>query len=297
MYNSEWVRHFYRLFFNDDVDKRNEGCQLLQENRPKIFCKYLKPKYAEQFIKNQAHWFAHPKIYSDKFDGRWYRFPISESYNEEERRIVTEFQNLSINDEKNVLRSTLKLCSFTTNPLNLDMWCNYADNSKGICVEYDATWNKTWWGYSQPYLYERLYPMIYLDEPADLSDFVINGDNEGWTHPVNGRMFLWYFGILISLLKSSEYHVEDEWRAFFFEPFIGNPMYDEDEDEVVDPLQYGVYYPDYTNPKNIYLGENIEDNLKDDMLKYTNYLCTNLYQVNNVNGKLLCTLLPNPETS
>ncbi len=200
------------------------------EHRPKIFCKYMAPNSADQFLLNFQHWLVHPNQYlldianplADQSDARWYTFQEKEGMTIHDKEIIKFYQQVVLDDPNNILRSSLKVCSFTTNPLNPDMWKNYAEDPmgvQGICVEYDVDFT---WGMLVD-LPLHLYPMIYCDIPVDLSEFVLNGDDPGWNYQNYGSMFLRYFGCLISLLKNAAYSSENECRAIYFNPLQGNP--------------------------------------------------------------------------
>jgi len=305
-------------------------------NYPKTFCKYIPPEYTDSYLSSFTHWFSHPLRFEDKYDGKWYDFPISDERSDQERDILEYFHDNTLNDELNPLRSTLKICSFTTNPLCIDMWNNYADDSKGICVEYDIDWVNTWDYYADP-LYKRLRPMIYLDEKADLSDILIAREKALETNPNYRLSTLKCLGIYMSLLKDAKYRHEDEWRAFYFEDSIGNPMFygyvkdgvfppsfaridrddwpntpderiemildvianpqnnDELESKEDDKCPYGVLYPCPTIPKNIYIGENTPDILKDKVKDKAKRHDFYVYQVVRENNDLKAELIYEPD--
>jgi hypothetical protein len=48
------------------------------------------------------------------------------------------------------------VCCFTTNPINELMWAHYANNSKGVCLEFDLS--------KSPELFEKLSPVKYSNQ-------------------------------------------------------------------------------------------------------------------------------------
>lgn len=305
-------------------------------NYPITFCKYIPQKYANSYLEFFTHWFSHPLLFEDRYDGKWYEFPISDDRSDKEKAVLKYFDENTLNDDLNPLRSTLKICSFTTNPLCLEMWKTYADDSKGICVEYDKDWPNTWAYYADP-LYKRLRPMIYLDEKADLSDIILFREKLLETNPDNRLMTLKHMGIYMSRLKDAKYRHEDEWRAFYFESSIGNPMLyeyvkegvippgfaridrddlpntpDERKEMILDAIanrknneereskeddqcRYGVFYPCPTIPKNIYIGENTPDTMKDMVLSKAKNNQIYVYQVVRENDDLKAELIYEPD--
>lgn len=175
------------------------------ENRPRIFYRYVNAENAGKFIIDSYPWLTHPKYYTDKYDGKWYDILDSPDYSEEEREILEGFRNYFKNNDNNIPRSTFKLASFTTNPLDKYMWENYAGHSSDD------------WRFGEGNsLYNYLYPMIYTDEIINLPDYILNSCK-------TDDFPTMYCGFLISILKNSEYSHENEWRAIVRESCLGNP--------------------------------------------------------------------------
>lgn len=264
MNNPQWVNDFHQLYFNSEPEKRNQGYRLLKQNRPDKFCRYIgNPGYIDSYLGSLSQWYESPKKFEDKFDGRWYKFSFdSERYNPEEIELLNFFgENVehcekeeSDEDDSDILRFILKLCSFTTNPLSLDMWENYAENSQGICVEYDISKRN----YFKPTgIKNSLYPMIYTDEPCDLSDYILDYNNPGWG---KDGMFLKYLGILKALLKSSKYKEEKEWRSITYNPVCNG-------------------HDIHTIPTNIYLGVNSPEEIREQVMQTAKNKHFSVYQV------------------
>lgn len=261
MCNRKWVTDFHTLYFNSEPEKRDEGQNLLVKNRPDRFCKYIRDVHIDSYLESFSHWYVNPDRFADKYDGLWYQFKIDpENHSPEQIEVLNFFLENHVNYETHSnldkgfddLRISLKLCSFTTNPLSLEMWKNYANDSKGICVEYDMNQKK----YSDPTtIWVTLYPMLYSKEPCDISDFLLSSDQIQW----NG-LFMKYFGILKGLLKSSECEYENEWRSFIY-----NPQYSGPDNFVI--------------PTGIYLGQKVSKEIKDKVLKSANENYYSVYQV------------------
>ena len=275
------------------------------ENRLRIFYRYVNAENAGKFIIDSQPWLTHPKYYADKYDGKWYDIPDSPDYSEEEREILEWFRNYFKNNDNNIPRSTFKLASFTTNPLDKYMWENYAGHSSGICLEYDYDWDRKIWclgaGNS---LYDYLYPMIYTDEMINLSDYILNSCK-------TDDFPTMYCGFLTSILKNSEYSPENEWRAIVPESCLGNPDAAETffaaEDITAEELErisnterkkieqkvasgefvMGCPFLSLTLPKKIYLGENISEELKQKFFEFAEKNHCSLCNVVTLDGELV----------
>lgn len=268
MVDPQWVTSFHQLYFNSDPEKRDQGYNLLLKYRPERFCKYIGDvSHINSYLESFSHWYVNPDLFVDKYDGLWYQFPIDpDRHNPDQIEVLNFFQENYLhsesanNPEKGLddLRSSLKICSFTTDPLSREMWNNYANESKGICVEYDLNQKK----YSDPmFIQETLYPMIYSKESCNISDFLLSSHQLQWD-----GMFMEYFGLLKPLLKSSEYIYENEWRSFIYNPHYSGP------DNVVIPT-------------GIYLGDNVLKETREKVLQSAKYKFFSVYQVTeNENG-------------
>ena len=273
------------------------------ENRPKIFYRYVNAENAGKFIIDSYPWLTHPKYYTDKYDGKWYDILDSPDYSEEEREILEGFRNYFKNNDNNIPRSTFKLASFTTNPLDKYMWENYAGHSSGICLEYDSDWDDWRFGEGNS-LYDYLYPMIYTDEMINLSDYILNSCK-------TDDFPTMYCGFLTSILKNSEYSPENEWRAIVPESCLGNPDVAETffaaEDITAEELErisnterkkieqkvasgefvMGCPFLSLTLPKKIYLGENISEELKQKFFEFAKKKNCSLSRVVTLDGELI----------
>lgn len=82
---------------------------------------------------------------------------------------------------------------FSENPLSTSMWSHYANDYKGICLEYDfsnlAITND---------IFKNIHPVRYTDNPVDLTHY------EGKEHVRKT--------LLAALNKSNDWRYEEEWR-------------------------------------------------------------------------------------
>ena len=98
----------------------------------------------------------------------------------------------------------LYICSFSELGDSSLMWSHYAEDHKGFCIEYNFA--------ECPHMlcWQFLYPVLYQEEMADLSDYHRN------PYDLNFLM-----DKLTAMIKSSQWAYEKEWRMIM--PFdIGN---------------------------------------------------------------------------
>lgn len=97
------------------------------------------------------------------------------------------------------------VCCFTTNPLNEIMWSHYAENNKGVCLEFDLS--KT------PELHEKLFPVNYTDtfpeinSIDELSDALLT-KRTAWSKEVEWR--------ILSNVKGGKVFNKDSLTAIYF---------------------------------------------------------------------------------
>lgn len=88
-------------------------------------------------------------------------------------------------------KSSINVCSFSAIKDSFLLWAHYANNHKGMCIEYDLP------DY-QPHDMEgrRLFPVIYSNELFDASDYEHSQ----------------YLPLIASIYKHSDWSYEEEWR-------------------------------------------------------------------------------------
>ncbi|SFQ71598.1 Protein of unknown function [Flavobacterium akiainvivens] len=87
----------------------------------------------------------------------------------------------------------LRICSFSLNNDSLLLWSHYAEEHKGICIEYDLLDNDIARAYIQPVIYSSKVPKIGIFEDYNTIQMVAS-----------------------SLIKSKEWEYEQEWRITIF---------------------------------------------------------------------------------
>lgn len=91
-----------------------------------------------------------------------------------------------------------RLACFTTKPCNLPMWAGYAENHKGVCLEYNTRL------IHDIYTTNRLFPVYYTDHLPDVLQFFLEAKDRA-------AVALDY----IAIHKSKDWEYEDEWRLIY----------------------------------------------------------------------------------
>ncbi len=134
----------------------------------------------------------------------------TENERERIRDLIEEYtRNISaIENPSPAIQAILHACSLTENSSSLSMWSHYADEHKGICIEYDfgalpkGDINRN-----------RLYPVCYNSKRFDSSKYFV--EMFSGANPVN-----LFFPLLACMHKSPEFSYEKEWRLVEFN--LGN---------------------------------------------------------------------------
>lgn len=137
------------------------------------------------------------------------------------------------------LKEIMLVSCFTQKNKNRVMWGNYADNNKGICIEYNL------YDFKKDYLVKSCHEVKYFspDKYPDVTHVLLNLLK---SNPLD-------FIDSIFLNKTDDWGYEEEWRLIFrnnpfFRPFI----------KKIDSN----YYIKLPKPRAIYLGVNISDENK-----------------------------------
>lgn len=110
------------------------------------------------------------------------------------KTILYAFEELNAHLTK-VSRSLVRIACFTSKGNNLPMWSHYANNHKGICLEYNSDEIRN------VYQRNKLFPVSYVDILPDVTYMMLNK-----TQP---RFSLFDY---IALHKFADWNYEDEWR-------------------------------------------------------------------------------------
>jgi hypothetical protein len=117
-----------------------------------------------------------------------------------------------LNHSLTMFRNNIKVVCFTESLYNMPMWGNYADNHKGICIEYDFSQLEP----NHDFI-KMLYPVGYETKRYDITNVLkslVSGEFK--SNP--------YVLFFLVLLKHKSWEYEKEWRVldFDFEETSGN---------------------------------------------------------------------------
>ena len=94
--------------------------------------KYMTVKAAMKVLKSKSLWFQNPNEFNDIFEGR---FNTEKLINPREVGVPINFAELKPTIKK--CTSKLSVTCFSSVKDNYLMWAHYADDYKGICIEFD----------------------------------------------------------------------------------------------------------------------------------------------------------------
>lgn len=177
----------------------------------------------------------------------------AEYYNEmkpEDKKELNDIIHEINEDIKNKISIT---CFAERNDIN-PMWAHYTNNHEGICIEYDLkNWNNL-------FLKSLCFPVNYV-EKNDVTDDLIS-------LVVYRNLKESLFLLKSSITKSKDWEYENEWRIIFLKTdFIYEDFYSKK------------HYMAFIKPKSIYLGLNIDKNIKQEILDICKFRKINLYQM------------------
>lgn len=120
------------------------------------------------------------------------QFDISNLETAAQKELFAYFNNEMYDEAYNLLKKNTLICSLTTDCLEATMWAHYADNYKGICIEYDSLelFNNT---------AGKLGPIIYREEALDIdaTDYI------SFLKSIRK----------VSFSKKNSWSYENEWRV------------------------------------------------------------------------------------
>ena len=94
------------------------------------------------------------------------------------------------------LTKDFRITSLSTDSANIKMWSHYANNNKGICIQYNLdTINK---------ISRYIFPVLYMNDPIDVTD-ICEKDKDI------------LLAVIISIIsKFRDWETEKEWRVIFY---------------------------------------------------------------------------------
>lgn len=226
-HNEDWkIEYAKTRFFTKDEEPFNlqtylkveeKAIKLLKNNIGKLYkyCSFDVNDYSLNNLLNSRVYLKNPNKFNDPFDSLYsivvdkntvlddalntlkltnnedtYR-RIKEEIEKNKSKVLNTLDTMmseSVINECNSYRNKTWVTCFSEVYDSILMWSHYADNHTGFCIEYD--FSKAFQNIS------ILSPVLYIDKLYNISE-----------HTFNGK------GLMVSsLLKSSEWKYEKEWR-------------------------------------------------------------------------------------
>lgn len=213
--------------------------QAINFNVPKRLFKYSRiNEYIIGGLENSRLTMSCPTLFNDLYDAAIHRNSFASRYADEVEirellRIcgISEPEPIKIEKLKKdaehedrflsqYMKESFRIGCLSEDNASILMWSHYADNNRGICIEYDLTNTKL-----QPFM----YPVVYTQKPIDCSELCDNDID---------------FAMLLStIVKYDIWQYEKEWRILLYYPAVKNEKKTE---------RINVMVP---QPKAIYLGK------------------------------------------
>ncbi len=142
-------------------------------------------------------WLSSPEEFNDPFDCHIYdNYSLfDEKYTKKEKTGILTKANK--NYYENVIYSSYKesgIACFCESPFEILMWSHYANNHRGICIEYDFDIAPSFFELVQPVKYTRVYPYLNLK------------------NVYSGRIDYWKYLKTSLTTKYIDWKYEKEWR-------------------------------------------------------------------------------------
>lgn len=235
MWNDSMWEDFIKLSFENS----RKSIEFKHEYIPKKLYKYQPIGDAIRgdrlkTIKNNQIWVSKAPNLNDPFDCNAHYFEGSKILQfAEENKLDVNAETLieELHTMFNNARKHMQVCSFSSTFNNMPLWGNYADNQKGICIEYDFSQVD-----SKNDFTKKLFPVKYQPERENLTSFLSNllyKTSQG----EESYPFLFF---LLNLVKHDSWKYEAEWRYL-------HPTIEESE-------SFGENVDSPVKPTAIYLG-------------------------------------------
>lgn len=272
-----YKKKFIEKYFNKDVEDKTYWLKYKNKNMPNSFFKYTSAKYyIYDLIYDNLMFLPEINELNDPFEIQLF-YDIEKIKNEfisKNRKVIKkvvgnetieaeyvpdmnsedmeELNNIIYDMNKYIKSKTSVVCLSERNDIN-PMWAHYADNHKGICIEYDLK------NCDNLFLKTLCFPIDYVeknDNTHDLNSIIIHKDYDS-------SLFLFKTAIT----KSKDWEYEQEWRIIYLDSF---PNYTDFS---------GKHYIQFIKPKSIYLGLEINTEIEDKIKDICEFREINLYQM------------------
>lgn len=154
-----------------------------------------------------------------------------------------DFEHYSVKNFNNALKKQIIFVSLSESNNIVPLWAHYADNSKGVCIEYDLSSSNDF------YLDEPCHPICYV-EHADYTEEInqLQNDNRNKLKLLEEPF----------LKKSIDWSYEQEWRVLINKIQLNATMELLKKPDIIQKRE-GMCFIKFPKPTSIFLGLNISD--------------------------------------
>ena len=259
--NDAWKENFFERYFDEKLSTEQVDEEVMNKNEhlKKPLYQYTKVKHSEDLINNNLMFMRNLDQLNDPLEGdlkcefdNMIKITLDEEIfkdvSEEEKQIIkSEYKKMEIKKYKigwNKVKETVSIACFSEKYDINPMWAHYADNHKGVCIEYNFWEDKL--------LRDICFPVYYVDKAYNnyiclkiLKEF-----------KAKNRLISQLF-----LKKGKYWNYEKEWRIVIPNNFKS--------DKLNFRWKNRKRYLEFLKPKSVYLGYNINNDDK----KYMKSLC------------------------
>ena len=163
--------------------------------------------------------------------------------------------NSIIHEINDKLKNMISInCLSERNDIN-PLWAHYADNHRGICIEYDLK------NCGNNFLKTLCFPVNYVEKNDSTEDLI--------SLIVYKNFDEWHFLYKSADTKSIDWKYENEWRIVFIE----------NDRNFTDFYSSNKHYATFIEPKSIYLGLKIDEEVKRRIMDICKFRKINLYRM------------------
>lgn len=239
-----WINNFYDMLFDEEFSKEDyQRCDEIKlKNMPNFLYQYTKVKHAKDLLKDNIMFLRPFNKLNDPFDGNFIH--NLELYIE---------NGMMIGVDKNYKEKYQVVCFSEKNDI-VPMWTFYADDHKGICVEYNFLQSQIFSSFC--------FPVKYVDKTDNnlIIKKILNDEN--FSRRLDFELFL---------KKSQSWSHEKEWRMIFndFSNFKRFHIFEKDDKK----------YIHFLKPTSVYLGIDIKPKHRESIKNLCRLKKINVYQM------------------
>ena len=173
----------------------------LKDYPPKLY-RYRKLSFHTALeIGNQEIFLASPNIFDDVFDSKFYWQNKIPCLKNNEQLMLENRKNAFIRELNEYANQNMRIASFSDSNNNIPLWYYYADNNRGICIEYDMN--------TMPAFQDKKYVILPVIYPS-------HGEADNYRMSSVDPQNIKTIALRNTLIKNYEWRFENEWRMVRF---------------------------------------------------------------------------------